>query len=170
MYHKLILILLMAILTISITSCSKDGPVGPQGEQGAKGDKGDKGDKGSTGSTGATGTANIIYSNWIKLGFSGNAARIVAPKLTQDIVDKGEVNVYVKSRNIIRKLNIEEGGGYYATYVFFTGEIYIYSNFYTDYDQDSYRYILIPGGVPARKANINWDNYNEVCKSLGIEP
>ncbi|WP_142687369.1 hypothetical protein [Chitinophaga polysaccharea] len=149
---------------VGITSCTKDGPAGPQG---AKGDKGDKGDKGNIG---ATGTANVIHSNWMKLGFSGNAAVIDAPRLTQDIIDKGEINVYVKSPNVVRKLNIEEGGGHYATYVFFKGNIFIYSDIYNDYDRDSYRYILIPGGVPARKANINWDNYSEVCKSLGTEP
>lgn len=113
--------------TMLVTSCKKGdtGPMGPKGDKGdtgatgSKGDKGDKGDTGATGATGGTGTpgkdgtdAQVIYSDWITANLTANThpsgetatesnysylQLIDAPKLTADIVDKGQVLVYFKN-------------------------------------------------------------------------
>jgi putative intracellular protease/amidase len=59
--------------------------------------------------------------------------------------------------------------------LFYLGNIEIYSNGdISTVTQDGvkyqqYRYILIPGGTAARKVQIDWKNYKEVQKYLGLK-
>gem|GEM_PF-504293 len=103
----------------------KDGPKGAQGDRGAAGEKGAKGDRGNTGPTGAKGDrgdrgdagsqgpagprgaqgargiANVIYSEWIdptSLSMASDGRlEIDVPKLTSEILDQGEVYVYLRN-------------------------------------------------------------------------
>jgi hypothetical protein len=148
------------------TSCKK-GDVGPAGEQGEQGEKGDKGD---------VGTANIIYSAWQNITFDANGfATIAAPKITADILNKGEVKVYVNVNTAadpaIAVLPLTLPINATTTFVFESplisvGSIelscsHVLSNL-------PVRYVIIPGGVSARAVSVNWADYNEVKKYLGI--
>lgn len=105
----------------------ENGAKGEQGDRGANGAKGAKGDRGSTGSTGAKGPkgdrgdagsqgpagprgvqgapgiANVMYSEWIdpaSLSMTPDGKlEIDAPKLTSEILDQGEVYVYLRNPN-----------------------------------------------------------------------
>src|SRR5690625_1403601 len=96
-----------------------EGPQGPKGDQGEpgpegpQGPKGDQGEPGPEGPQGEPGTANVIYTEWINIGFSGSQGSIPRsprsylgrnytayefeiPELTQEIIDQGTVLVYMK--------------------------------------------------------------------------
>ena len=95
---------LIGLFTILLfNGCKKEGPIGPAGPQGSQGIPGETG---ATGATGAQGNANVVsgtvtITNWI---FSSPSyyADISYPAITQEIVDKGAVLVYVSNG----------GGGY----------------------------------------------------------
>jgi len=79
------------------------GNTGPNGAKGPKGDLGDTGAQGPAGPGGAQGAAgigNVIYSKWIdptSLSMTADGRlEIEVPKLTQDILDNGEVYVYLR--------------------------------------------------------------------------
>src|SRR4029077_1035434 len=110
-------------------------------------------------------------------------AHITANKLTQAILDRGEIKVYMnwetQATADVAPLPILD--------VFFTGviinpeflvqKIDLYSN--ADFSTITsngqkflqYRYILIPGAVPGRlsKPAVDWNNYNEVKAYLGLK-
>lgn len=184
-------ILLLAI-TIIIASCSKTGPIGPAGAAGAQGPAGPTG---ATGATGATGTANVIYSDWLNVKFSGSdttgwLGQITAPKLVDSIINKGDIKVYLNAgsdsanNQLIFPLPITD--------IAFTGAIInpyyqsqlinllstadVSSDSLRGYHYFQYRYILIPGGTTAlpvsvngTKKTINWNDYNEVKAYLGLK-
>src|SRR5829696_3128642 len=88
--------LVLTVVTLLSTGCSKEGPAGPAGAQGPQGQAGPQGPKGDTG------TANVIYSNWLDVKFDadtvhngnvvdtvGFSADINAPKLTNAILSGG---------------------------------------------------------------------------------
>ncbi|GAB5476426.1 MAG: hypothetical protein Mars2KO_45250 [Maribacter sp.] len=59
----------MALIALTITSCTKEGPegpIGPIGPQGAQGLEGEQGVQGDTGQDGEDGNANVIASPWIE--------------------------------------------------------------------------------------------------------
>ncbi|AKV00079.1 hypothetical protein AKJ09_06742 [Labilithrix luteola] len=104
----------LLVLCLAVASCSGEdgspGPAGPQGAQGPKGDTGATGANGTTGTNGTNGTngedatngaASVIYSNWLNVTFTHDAASntyvagIAAPELSSDILLKGDVRVYL---------------------------------------------------------------------------
>ncbi|MFH6992091.1 hypothetical protein [Flavobacterium sp. FlaQc-48] len=172
-------ILLVALSTIS---CSSDD--GKDGVDGAAG---------ATGATGATGTANVIYSAWLTAptavaetidGTSGMSTSINAPELSEDILAKGTILVYMSFG----------AGTYTLPYTSFAGATantisaistlkkiklfrFVHSgagtvNLPTTL---SWRYILIPGGVAAATAKTAKPDYakmsyEEVCARFNIQP
>lgn len=190
-------ILLLAI-TILIASCGKKGDTGPAG---AAGSQGPAGPAGGIGPKGDTGTANVIYSPWLNVTFMPGSdtnviAKIPAPKLSDSILNTGEVKVYFNAGS-------DAPGGQFVlalpTYepflftnnsapitlivnpYFTLDTISIISNFDISSSNDGtynyfqFRYILIPGGttgLPAsihNKDAINWNDYNEVKKYLKLK-
>ena len=192
MKAKSSLTLLVSLLVIAFifTQCQKGdvGPAGPAGPAGAAGPAG------STGPKGDTGTANVTYSPWLDVTYAADTvhngaiidtlwwlAHITATKLTQAILDRGEIKVYMnwgtQADPDIAPLPLID--------VFFTGltinpefllqRIDLYSNFNASTQTISgqkylqYRYILIPGSVPSgRIRHVDWNNYNEVKAYLGL--
>jgi len=186
-------------ITLIIASCSK----GPAGETGAAGAQGPAGPAGSTGPQGVAGTANVIYSPWLNVTFdqvldTNWLAEIPAAKLTDSIINKGEIKVYFNAGND------STGGQFvlplpvYEPYLFTvddnpftiiinpyftTKSISLVSNIdassYKDadgYNNFQFRYIIIPGGTTATAASvngennsINWNDYNQVKKFLGLK-
>ncbi|SJZ73800.1 hypothetical protein SAMN04488128_1011409 [Chitinophaga eiseniae] len=193
--HSLPFLLLIATAVFFTTSCSKDGDPGPAGQQGQKGDKGDKGDPGTGGPQGEPGTANVIYSDWLDIVYKpdtvhtaggtidtiGYFAFADAPKLTTDILNKGEVKVYLNFTTAadptITSLPYTELSGVFIRYVAYKETLEFYASINAGTYQDNtgakrlqYRYILIPGGTTARKSTtIDWKDYQAVKTYLGLK-
>lgn len=168
------------LLLMLVTGCKKGdaGPAGPEGPQGTQGPKGD------------TGVANVIYSAWLDVTFlpdtvkdgdvvidtAGWYAVIPVPKLSLDIVNKGQVKVYVNvdvpGDPTVFPLPYFDGG-ILINMLFWQGNIQLLSNIPANTigtganKRQQYRYILIPGGTSARSA-INWNDYPSVTKYLNI--
>lgn len=171
----------LAVAVIGMTtmqlSCKKGdtGPQGPKGEQGEKGDRGDDGDKGDKGNTG---TANVIYSDWSSITFTNSggvySGTINAPKLTADILNKGEIAVYERtviglppSTTNYTKLPYTNGSKWVKVDME-VGKIIIRSNVNSIF---SYRYVLIPGGVEASAAAryLDFNDYGAVKSFYNIK-
>ena len=170
LYSYLAIVLASAVL---VYSCKKGdtgpaGPAGPAGSAGAAGAPGPKGD---------TGTANVIYSAWTDVAFqpvitdTGTPAKpdtlfyvaaIVAPKLTANIISKGQISVYLNagsaaSPNVFPLPYTDilfQGFTIQVNYV--ADSIYLTANFDASTQTppggvkiQQYRYIIIPGAVPA---------------------
>jgi hypothetical protein len=193
---SLTLLASLVLITFIFTQCQK-GDVGPAGPAGPTGSAGAAGSPGATGPKGDTGTANVIYSAWLDVTYNGLdtvhnndgtidtvlwGASITANKLTQPILDRGEIKVYMKWGTLtnpdIAPLPILDPffTGLIINPEFLLQKIDLYSNFnastFTDQGQKylQYRYILIPGSVAGRlsKPAVDWNNYNAVKAYLGL--
>ncbi|MCM5530471.1 collagen-like protein [Parasegetibacter sp. NRK P23] len=192
------LICLAFSVSLLFTSCAKDGEQGPQGEQG---EQGPAGPAGPTGATGPAGTANVIYSGWLNATYDEDdfVAVLAAPKLTKDILDKGEIKVYwnlgdandpfivslparVSPLLLFSEETLEDIFGtdpaptIQVDAYFSTGEIVLASNYGPLINSSGgvaqYRYVLIPGGTQARTAegkSIDWNDYKQVKAYLGLK-
>lgn len=176
--------LLVVSATLLVVSCSK----GDKGDTGAAGATGATGAQGAQGPKGDTGVANVIYSDWLSVSYtkyavdtSGDSAyyaTIDAPKLTNDILSTGEVKVYLNWGNA-DTLDVSPlpyfDGGIIINPEFVENAIFLLSNVDASTVTSGsktylqYRYVLIPGGVNARKIGINWNDYAEVKKYLGLK-
>ncbi|HEY4290246.1 MAG TPA: hypothetical protein VGN00_24265 [Puia sp.] len=179
LYSCLAIVLFAAIFVIS---CKKGdtGPAGPAGPAGAAGTAGAAGPKGDSG------TANVVYSAWTDVTYApitddttnpgtidtlAWAAAISAPKLTSDILNKGEIKVYFNfgstaNPDIIPLPFIDFiSTGWNIQVDLAVGNIYLTAN--DNFSSGTsggvklgqYRYILIPGSVPA---SVNVKDYNAV--------
>jgi hypothetical protein len=183
---------LLIALALFIVSCAKTGPTGPAGATGPQGPAGPAGPAGAPGAQGNPGTANVIYSDWIDtVTFRGTdstgwVAGISAPQLVDSILNRGEIKVYLNygsdsaDNQFITPLPVTDIfvlGAYINPY--FSPQ-YITLAATTDassftlrtYHYFRYRYILIPGGTAAGRkptGGINWNNYAEVKKYLGLK-
>ena len=128
------------------------------------------------GPQGAAGSANVIYSDWVTppAGVAIYSFLINAPKLTQDIFDRGQVVVYARVDNhgTYEIIQLSEGwlnssSEYKLGYVARVGSITIRSDNFTIGTSYSFRYVLIPGSVSAN-ARVNLNNFSEVKKVYRI--
>jgi len=188
---SLTLLASLVLITFIFTQCQK-GDVGPAGPAGPTGPAGAAGTPGSTGPKGDTGTANVIYSPWLDVTYTAETdpntgdtldfvAHITANKLTQAILDKGEMKVYMnwgtQTNADVAPLPILDPffTGVVINPEFLVQKIDLYSNFnastITNAGQKylQYRYILIPGSVAGRLAQpVDWNNYSKVQAYLGL--
>jgi hypothetical protein len=167
---------LIVIFSLAVLVACKKGDTGPQGPPG------DPGAQGAQGPAGPPGVTNVVYSDWLDVTFEPNEdstnwfATIAAPKLTQDIVDNGEIKVYVNlgtsDLSAVAPLPYFDGGNIINP-IFFADTIFLIANVdaSTTNDPDlggtvlQYRYVLIPGSeVAALPSNINLDKYADVKK------
>jgi len=167
---------LIYLLTVSISlgtmSCGKDGAGGPQDP---------------------TGTANVIYSDWMSFrqaqrdtvvdGTNLKINHIPAPQLTQAHIDNGTLMVYMQHQTNVYPLpyTSDAGSGNMASTISFIAKpSVIYVTRYTHDNSASlgfspalqFRYIIIPGGVTAKSAqleNINLQDYGAIRTALNIE-
>ncbi len=191
--HRINYLLTFGIVVLSLGLLACEGPAGSEGPQGPQGEQGLQGEQGPQGEEG---TANVIYSEWMRLGdvstgadttiLSRNFARyhIPAPDLTQEIIDQGTMLVYYQLLDLITPLpwtfsDLSSGGG---TYTVTFGPLK--PEFITILSQNSdntaftlnldtqFRYILIPGGVAATSKVKGIDlkslSYQEVKTLFGI--
>ena len=189
--------LFLAVI-VFFSYCGKDGatgPAGPTGPAGTAGPAGTPGTQGPQGPKGDTGTANVIYSAWLDVKYSpdtvhlpggvidtgGYFANVTAAKLTNAILNTGEIKVYINVGTPTQQVVLPLP--YFDIYTsvninpaFFLQRIQLYSNAdissFTDgtgAKRYQYRYVLIPGAVPGQKApKVNWNNYDEVKSYLGL--
>lgn len=177
---------LVVTVALLFTACKK-GDTGPAGE---KGDTGEKGATGANGATGKPGSANVIYSDWIDVTFNAVDTAyegvIDAPKIVDSIVQKGEVKVYwninTPASPTIVTLPFADNGLIFGLKDFLVfpiiqaGNIFLESTYnvssrttQTGEKVFQFRYVVIPGGVGARTATVNWDDYNQVKAYLGLK-
>jgi len=147
---------------------------------------------GKDGATGPAGTANVTYSAWQDVTFALNANQtayvgvITAPKVVDSIVNKGEVKVYINVNPTtspaasplpysVNYFTNDTTSLVFTVYPVITvGKISLYANgdFSTTTQNGSkyfqYRYIIIPGGVPARSA-VDWNDYASVKEYLHLK-
>jgi len=170
---------ILCILTLVLTSCSKDGDVGPQGVQG------DAGQDGVDGIDGEDGNANIMYSDWFTVsstdwsGIGGPRITFVksAPEITQRILDTGVILVYHRFEGKTRQL----------PYTFIAGGLNL--SYFIELDTLNiegfnlssanvgivlpfeFRYIILPAGVSiSGKGGIDFTKmtYEEVMDHFGL--
>ncbi len=189
--HSWILRSFFAIcLLVLIVHCKKGdtGPAGPAGNAGAAGPSGPQGPKGDTG------TANVIYSPWLDVPYLpdtihigsvidtlGFYADITAQKLSAAILSNGEMKVYLNfgtttNPDVVPLPYFDVYTGININVDFKLQKISLYANADAGTRTVSgakvlqYRYILVPGSVPARMAHpIDWKNYNQVKQLFGIQ-
>jgi len=147
------------------------------------------------------GTANVMYSSWVTIpansgewtlkSIGADQIRyhdIAANAVTQDIIDKGVVNVYADFRNLDPNINhiytlpMSELPGIEISFYhqYNTGNVRIAyfdpANRQQDFGdliaETKFRYVIIPGGVAAKsklsKEQLKKMSYQEVKKRFGI--
>jgi hypothetical protein len=170
---------LVALCTISCSS--DDGTDGKDGKDGIDGQ------------AGATGTANVIYSAWITAptavaetidGTSGMSTSIAAPQLSEDILAKGTILVYMSFGAGTYPLPYTSTAGGFVNTITAISTAKKIKLFRFRHDGAgtvnlptslSWRYILIPGGVAAATAKTSKPDYSkmsyqEVCERFNIQP
>ena len=185
---------LLLALPLFIISCSKEGPTGPAGPSGAAGAQGPAG---PAGPAGAAGASSVTYSAWLDVPFlpdtimngtvvvdtAGYYSDLSAPKLTSTILSSGDIKVYVNlgtaAAPVVFPLPFLDIYSGLSIDVWFVPQIIkLYSNAPVSTQGTGtnkslqYRYILVPGGTPARimpDGNaVDWNNYASVQKYLGL--
>lgn len=175
----------MISFTILLSSCSKEGPAGPAGATGPTGPTG------PAGAAGSVGTANVIYSAWLDVTFQNGLGKIYAPKLTNDILNSGDIKVYWNPFTAADPLVVPipcvlpigfllenpeaNDPDVFVDPYFIQDSIFLTANYnLTSVNGASrFRYILIPGGATARKkegsVDVDWNNYEAVKNYLKLE-
>lgn len=187
---KYLLIVLSSLSLIFIMNC--EGPEGPTGPEGPQGPQGELGPEGPQGPPGEDGNANVISSEWIRLGDVASPAdtsligrnytryHIPADQLTQEIIDGGTIIVYYQLLGMITPLPYTLAGiggdeDKLITFAPFTpGRITILSQ---ELDNTAwpinlsteFRYILIPSSTPAKQKLPDFNNYHETMDFYGLE-
>ncbi|MEP7258667.1 MAG: hypothetical protein ABI687_09765, partial [Flavitalea sp.] len=139
--------------------------------------------------------ANVIYSVWLDVIYDplkdttagpnfgdtiGWAGQITADKLSAEILNTGEVKVYINFNTAANPVVVPIpyfDGGVIINPLFVTGGILLSSNtgnassFVDGSDKiQQYRYILIPGGVNTLATpDVDWNDYNSVKKYLNLK-
>ncbi|MBC9932623.1 collagen-like triple helix repeat-containing protein [Chitinophaga qingshengii] len=182
---------LILSVVVFFMACSKDGAQGPAGPAGNNGAQGPQGPKGTDGEPGS---ANVIYSGWLDVRFQGAqtvtnpdgtvdtvvyAATLPAPKLDSAVLSNALVNVYINlgtpSQQSIVLLPYTDEYGTLIRYVAASKSISLIANGNPSTQTTStgkryqYRYVIVPGGVNARSASLDWKNYYQVQQVLQIK-
>jgi len=161
--------LMIIALALSNSSCSDDGTDGKDGVNGA------------------TGTANVIYSEWLTIptgtnltidGTAGRAYDFAAPEITADVLAKGVVLSYLKfdATNIFPTPYTSIAGGFANTVTSIpaVGNLKLFRFRHDGGGAVSIgagvemRYVIIPGGVAAKRSVYENMSYEQVCASLHI--
>lgn len=185
----------LAIVLVAGSGC--EGPAGPDGNTGPQGEMGPPGQQGPQGQDG---TANVIYSEWFNFtlenwtdsfSLQGQTRReypVDVPQIDENILERGTVMVYVRgfgNNQGVRPLPIIQPifiitRDAVLNFRFDLGKIHL--EFYNIIERTidpgrigptrQFRYIIIPGGVPAKaiEGHPDLNNYHEVMEYFGIDP
>ena len=144
--------------------------------------KGDTGPAGPAGTNGTNGNANVVSSsitssNWVYSSPSWGIS-FTYPAITQDIIDKGAVLVYLKVGSAYNQLplTIYQSATYSSTYEVSTivGGLTIFA---TDSDltqpnnpgSKTFKIVVIAASQRMANPNVNYGNYNEVKKAFNLK-
>lgn len=131
--------LFLCLVSLFITSCTKEGPEGPQGAPGPAGPAG------QPGTPGASGSANVYYSDWITIRLSATSQpdifvqTINAAAITADVENKGVVLMYYQFAGFVYPLPIKP-----LWFNYQAGRIMLYSENNTP-NGEKVRFVIIPG-------------------------
>lgn len=183
--HFILTVLLAILFTIS--AC--DGPEGPTGPQGSQGPQGEQGVQGALGEDGEDGTANIIYSEWMAInwnisdGTNVKQMLISEPQVAKEFTNTGSLLMFARNAtldvNMAVALPFLQGNDYLYFYalnghdtlndgIVFVAESVDYSTPVKEFSNTEIRYVLIPGGVPAKMPASFYEDYNAVKEYYGI--
>lgn len=154
-------LIIFGIALISIFSCTKEGPMGPAG---------------------ANGNANVVSStisssNWVFTSPSW-AITFTYPAITQDIIDKGAVLVYLKSGQSYSQLpvTIYQSASYSTSLevASFLGGVKV---FWTDSDltqptnpgNKEFKVVVIAASGLAQNPNLDFENYEAVKQAYNLK-
>lgn len=149
------------------TNCAKDGKTGPAGPAGANG---------------ANGNANVVSStitssNWSYVSPSWEIA-FSYPAITQDIIDKGAVLVYLKNGTSYSQLPLTFfQSASYSTALEVSNYLGGVKIFWTDSDLTqptnpgswTFKIVVIAASGRAANPNVNYNDYNAVKKAFNLQ-
>lgn len=164
---------------------------GPEGTTGPQGPQGEQGPEGPQGSQGETGTANVIYSDWMNIAwnFTDDATfkqmYIEEPRVVEDdFLAEGTLLMYLKLETSEGSITVPlpfTSGTDYLTFLAadVPGEnvegivvrLEATDNttpVQTDWNNYQVRYIMIPGGVPAKMGENFLKDYSAVKEYYGL--
>ncbi len=163
--------LLFSILALSLFCTNCEGPMGPMGDPGRNGLNGRDGRDGNANVK--TYTFDVYPYQWKKINEYRYGYSNFTYDITQDIVDNGDVRVYIKSSN---------SGAWQALPYNFNGELnrYWYDLFEIQLDilsekanaidiDKSYKYkaVIIEG--EAVNKSLDYNDYNQVKEYYGLQ-
>jgi hypothetical protein len=165
--------------TLLIVGCKKE--KGPKGDPGTNGNNGINGKDGVNGTNGINGNANVLSSSISVSSWGYYApdwtASLSYPAITQSILDKGAVLVYMESNGIYFQLpfTIYPLNSYSRTYNF-THKLNSVTIYVTDSDltqptnpgSKKFKVVCIAAGSKPSKKNINYKDYNDVKEAYGL--
>lgn len=188
-FLKIVSVISLAFIFAIAAGCEgPEGPTGPQGEQGPEGPQGPQG---------PPGTANVFYSEWTsfdvdnwsdpisRFGITQREYPVNEDKVDQSVIEQGFVLVYIQFANTAPSVDplpyigsVTKSEPQLLSFKLQTGLIIIW---FQDMDGVSdpgrfggtpniYRYVVVPGGSPAK---VNWpdfDDYYATMEYFGIEP
>jgi hypothetical protein len=115
-----------------------------------------KGSAGPAGPAGPPGPDSVVHSKWITLSMALNVGTandtfytqtIVAPAITQKILDSGIVLTYLGFVDNNSITNVAIASPYFFNEIFTPGSISLLS--FSNYTGTDYRYVVVPGTVVA---------------------
>ena len=130
---KLCLIVGLAMGSVTLFSCSKS----------------------STSSTPSTSADSVLYSKWVTVVLTFNAAdsgyemNIAAPSLTQKVIDQGAILTYVEFQGVV---NLPSDFGIFPSFT--VGNINLFANYaIASTNNLTFRYVIIPGKTATTNAS-----------------
>lgn len=178
MKPKIATILFIGAITL-FASCKKT-TTGPKGDTGAAGTNGTNGINGTNGTNGAQGNANVKIYNYGSTTLTATSdAKFYPSGLTAQKIDSSLIMVYYSADGA--QWNVANGlgpNGNYATIQYTDPSPYVCvylknadGSYYTGGTViwQKVRVVIIPTASVFRKANINYNNYNEVANYYNIK-
>jgi hypothetical protein len=165
---KRISILVMIASVLTTFSCTKEGKEGPPGPAGTNGTNGTNGNANVIG----TNTVTLNSGDWSATG-AGWYVTLTASGITQDVVDKGIVQVFIQYGT--EWWSLPDLSGINSTqFGFGLGYVQLL-NYNSDYSQatnpgtKTFRIVIIPSSARLANPNIDYTNYNEVKRAFNLK-
>lgn len=182
-------LLLITFLAIGLTSAACEGPTGSDGPQGPQGEQGPEGPQGPQGETG---TANVIYSDWMNIAWN----LVDGPTRKHMYVEESRVveEEFMATGTLLMYLKLETPEDIVIAALPFTNRtdnlFYVIGKaasgeglegiimvlvatdsstpVQSDWNDYQVRYVMIPGGVPAKMKDDFLKDYEAVKEYYGI--
>ena len=187
MRKQKLLYLVIIAFTFILAGISCEGPEGPTGPEGPQGPQGEQGPQGPEG---PEGTANVIYSDWMNISWNFNDN----PTSKAMYIEESRVieDDFIANGSLLIFLKLETPDGVAMTALpFISGTDNLYfvigdvpsegvegiliqlsstdgSTVQDDWSGYQIRYVIIPGGVPAKMKADFLKNYQAVKEYYGI--